>query len=325
MQPLISVIVPIYNVEQYLRKCIDSIINQTYRNLEIILVDDGSPDNCPKICDDYALKDSRVKVLHLVNGGAGYARNRGFQQSKGDFIAFFDSDDVIAPNFFESLYSFFSEDIDIVECEYAIIDDESKIAFPCCNNTNLEKYSMKDAMAKHICDDRFKQIIWNKLYRRCVVENVKFPEHKGIDDEYWTYKVIFNARRLVHINDELYAYRQVAGSVMHNLDWNMRLKPVEAKVIRHIFITENLTELKTLSMLSILNTYMYNLQKVYYADKKNYNVFKSKCDSIFKSYDINIYEKFDFETSRKQKIWLSLFKKFPNFTVKFRNLLKIGI
>lgn len=325
MQPLISVIVPVYNVEQYLRKCIDSIINQTYRNLEIILVDDGSPDNCPKICDDYALKDSRVMVLHLINGGAGYARNRGFQQSKGDFIAFIDSDDVIAPNFFESLYNFFSDDIDIVECEIAFVNEDTQIAFSCCDTTGFKIHTMKEAMAEHINDRIFKQTPPNKLYRRCIVENVKFPEHKGIDDEYWTYKVLFNARRLVHINNELYAYRQVASSVMHNLDWNMRLRPVEAKVIRHIFITENLTELKTLSMMSILNTYMYNLQMVYYADKKNYNVFKSKCDSIFKSYDINIYEKFDFETSRKQKIWLSLFKKFPNFTVRLRNLLKIGI
>ena len=95
MNPLISVIVPIYKVEKYLDRCVESLINQTYKNLEIILVDDGSPDNSPAMCDNYAIKDSRVKVIHLQNGGAGRARNIGFSVSTGNFISFVDSDDLL--------------------------------------------------------------------------------------------------------------------------------------------------------------------------------------------------------------------------------------
>ena len=93
--PLVTIVVPIYNVEKYLTRCVDSIINQTYQNLEIILVDDGSPDNCPRICDEYAKKDHRIKVIHKINAGLGMARNTGIENATGKYICFFDSDDYI--------------------------------------------------------------------------------------------------------------------------------------------------------------------------------------------------------------------------------------
>ena len=103
--PLISVVIPIYKVEKYLCECVDSVINQTYTNLEIILVDDGSPDNCPAICDDYASKDSRIKVIHKENGGQSSARNAGIKIAKGEYISFIDSDDYVSPVYIEQLYS----------------------------------------------------------------------------------------------------------------------------------------------------------------------------------------------------------------------------
>ena len=101
---LISIIIPVYNVEQYLKRCIDSVINQTYHNVEIILIDDGSPDSCPQKCDIWAKKDSRIKVVHKVNGGLSDARNYGLQYAKGKYIAFLDSDDYVQPNTYEKLY-----------------------------------------------------------------------------------------------------------------------------------------------------------------------------------------------------------------------------
>lgn len=102
-KPLISVIVPIYNVESYLNRCVESIVNQTYQNLEIILVDDGSPDNCPQICDDWARKDSRIKVIHKENGGLSDARNAGMNIATGEYISFIDSDDYVALDFCETM------------------------------------------------------------------------------------------------------------------------------------------------------------------------------------------------------------------------------
>ena len=115
--PLISVIVPIYHVEQYLNRCVESLVNQTYSNLEIILVDDGSPDNCPKMCDDWVQKDSRIKVIHKGNGGLSDARNAGMQIANGDVISFIDSDDWIDPKFFEVMLNVMQDDeSDIVSC-----------------------------------------------------------------------------------------------------------------------------------------------------------------------------------------------------------------
>ena len=109
MEDLISVVVPIYNVENYIKKCVDSILSQTYKNLEIILVDDGSPDNCPQICDEYAQKDNRIKVIHKENGGLSDARNAGIDISKGKFITFIDSDDYIEKDYVEVLYNSIKE------------------------------------------------------------------------------------------------------------------------------------------------------------------------------------------------------------------------
>ena len=106
-EPLISVIIPVYKVEKYLNKCVDSVLNQTYKNLEIILVDDGSPDKCPEICDEYAKKDDRIKIIHKQNGGLSDARNVGIEKSTGEYITFIDSDDYVDSNYIEQLYKLF--------------------------------------------------------------------------------------------------------------------------------------------------------------------------------------------------------------------------
>ena len=115
MKPLISVIIPVYNVERYLDECIKSIVNQTYENLEIILVDDGSPDNCPRMCDDWAKKDERIRVIHKENGGLASARNAGMNICTGEYISFVDSDDWMELNAYESLLKYFDDKTDIVK------------------------------------------------------------------------------------------------------------------------------------------------------------------------------------------------------------------
>ena len=127
MNPLISVIVPVYKAEKYLDKCVQSIVNQTYKNLEIILVDDGSPDNCPEMCDEWAKKDSRIKVIHKENGGVSSARNAGLDNSFGDYIGFVDSDDFIENDFYECLYDNLVENgADISFCTFKTLDEKNR-------------------------------------------------------------------------------------------------------------------------------------------------------------------------------------------------------
>lgn len=325
MEPLISVIVPIYKVEEYLSRCVDSIINQTYNNLEIILVDDGSPDNCPKICDDYAKRDNRIKVLHLENGGAGAARNFGFMKSNGDYISYIDSDDVLEKHFFEALISNFSDSVDIVECESVKFHTSDEILFPDFNvSAKVEEFRMLDSMLEHIKDRYFKQVIWNKLYRRNVVAGVLFPENRGIDDEYWTYQVIGNSRMLKHINLALYAYRQQEKSIMHNLNINRRLQAIEAKCIRHEYICNKLPELEVYSLESIVNIYMFHLQAMQRIDKNNYSIFKKNAENTLQENNIQLHVRCFKSETVPQNFWMNLFICFPNLTVKIRNFLKIG-
>lgn len=324
MEPLISVIVPIYKVEEYLSRCVDSIINQTYKNLEIILVDDGSPDDCPKICDDYAKKDNRIKVLHLENGGAGYARNKGLSIASGDFISFIDGDDYIALEMYETFLLFIKDDIDIIECN--IINttndfvefekfDPSKSKIINCNSEKALKY--------HIEDSIFRQTPPNKLYRMEIVGNIFFPEGKLIDDEFWTYKVLGKANRLVHIDCSMYAYRQQNGSVMHKRYSLKRLQAIDAKCQRLEYIENNYSELTSFAKDNLLFSILFQGQMC----SKYLEKFEQKESFDYLTKKIKIYISFcdvmKF-SSAKRKIWGTVTLISLKFTCKIRNALKIG-
>lgn len=227
-QPLISVVVPVYNVEKYLDKCVQSIVDQTYRNLEILLVDDGSADNSGAMCDAWAKKDSRIKVIHKENQGAGAARNTALDCAQGALIGMVDSDDYIEPHMYEHLSRILGEGIDIAECAIGVtetddfqMDDGREFA--------VDVYSVEEAMLLHIQDKRFCQTPPNKLYRRSVVGDVRFPVGTLIDDEFWTYRVIGNAGKLARSSCCMYAYRQQQNSAMHKPYSIRRLDGLQAK------------------------------------------------------------------------------------------------
>lgn len=245
---LISIIVPVFNVEKYLNQCIESLVNQTYKNLEIILVDDGSTDSSSQICDTWLEKDNRIQVLHIPNGGAGNARNKGLELATGEWVAFIDSDDYIQNHMLEHLYQFCDEEVDLAECRIVKSDDNhAEFLLLSEENNGLVRCFAEEALRYHIEDKMFHQTPPNKLYRRCIVENVPFPTGKMIDDEFWTYKVIGSARSLVHIDDQLYAYRQHGGSVMHETYSVKRLQALEAKRERADYIRENYPNLIVVS------------------------------------------------------------------------------
>lgn len=239
--PLISVIVPVYRVEQYLDRCLRSITEQTYRNLEIILVDDGSPDNSGSICDNWAAKDSRIRVIHKENAGGGPARNDALDVATGSLLAFVDSDDYIAPYMFRHLYDLMAEGADVAECEYLETHDDHAV-FP-EKDPVITEYTPEEAMQCHIQDTVFRQLIWNKLYRRELAEGVRFPSGTKIDDEYFTYRLLGNAKKLVHSDLVCYAYRQQDTSVMHQKFSLKRVESLEAKLQRLTYLQERMPAL----------------------------------------------------------------------------------
>ncbi|MGM9549255.1 MAG: glycosyltransferase family 2 protein [Faecousia sp.] len=240
-QPLISVIVPVYKVERYLDRCVQSIVGQTFQNMEIILVDDGSPDACGAMCDAWAERDSRIKVIHQENAGGGQARNAGLNGASGDLIAFVDSDDYIAPDLYQHLYGLLERGADIAECGFVETVDDCAVFGG--NDEEVRFYTPLDAMRCHIRDTAFRQLIWNKLYRRETIGDIRFPAGTKIDDEFFTYRVLGNAGRLVRSEKIGYAYRQQPGSVMHDGFSLRRLEGVRAQEQRLAYLKAHMPPL----------------------------------------------------------------------------------
>ncbi|WP_251454424.1 glycosyltransferase family 2 protein [Veillonella intestinalis] len=207
----ISVIVPVYKVEQYLNECIDSILNQTYKDLEIILVDDGSPDNCGKICDEYVKKDSRIKVIHKKNGGLSDARNVGIDVATGDILGFVDSDDYIDPNMFEDMITYMAvNNLDVV-CADTFIVRGSHTRFRPRYGKDLI-YDEGQAI-NEILNGKLDNATWNKIYKRKVIGNIRFPVGRKYEDVATIYKYIYNAKRVGYISKPFYYYRKLKTSI----------------------------------------------------------------------------------------------------------------
>lgn len=320
--PLISVIVPVYKVEKYLDRCIESIVNQTHSNMEIILVDDGSPDNCPAMCDAWAKKDSRIKVIHQVNSGSGAARNAALDEVRGDLISFVDSDDYIALEMYEHLLELMSGDIDIVECAYIHTWEDKAIFDKSINDVQI--YSVEDAMEEHILDHFFRQVIWNKLYRRSVIGDIRFPIGKRIDDEFWTYRVIAKARNLARTTCIMYAYRQQSDSIMHRTFTLERLQAVEAKCQRLELIESQFPNLFSQARVNLWYTclYMGQMSLKYMNETEKKRAF----EILNKAWDKYHVVSNDVQNIPKmQRIWVLFTEISIKNTCRLRNYLKIGM
>lgn len=212
---MISIIIPVFNVEPYLRKCLDSVIHQTYQNLDIIIVDDGSTDHSGQICDDYQKIDSRVRVFHKRNAGLSSARNLGLRYVKGEFIGFVDSDDYIDKDMYESMLHEMKDDVDIVICGRRIsfpkeMHQKSKVAFcvPKCikmdNATAMERFLQNKNISMAVCD---------KVYRSSLLKGVSFPYKRVCEDIPVTYKLIAKSRNIVHLGKPKYNNFHRNGSI----------------------------------------------------------------------------------------------------------------
>lgn len=258
--PLISVIVPVYRVEKYLDRCLASIAGQTYRNLEIILVDDGSPDSSGAICDAWAAKDSRIRVIHKENAGAGAARNTGLDVATGEIVSMIDSDDYLEVHMYEHLLKLMTEDVDIAECDICWTQQDD-LPMEDGSQAEIRVYDVLDAMRLHIRDEIFCQTPPNKLYRRELMVDIRFPEGNLIDDEYFTYRVIGNARKLARSSACMYAYRQQPGSAMHKTFSLRRLQGLEAKLQRLEYLENKMPSLVYEAKFDLLFTAMFLMQE----------------------------------------------------------------
>lgn len=217
---LISIIVPVYKVEAYLDKCIESIVKQSYKSIEIIIVDDGSPDRCPIICDDWSRKDDRIRVIHKKNGGLSDARNYGIEEAAGEFIMFVDSDDYISEDMCEQLIEIAQHDkVDIVSGNFFKVQENGKIEK---NDMSIgckqKKYSNIELLQHYFTVGSVDlEVVWNKLYRRNIFfsqDRVRFPFGRLHEDCFTTYQLYFNARSITVIDKPLYYYLQRGNSIM---------------------------------------------------------------------------------------------------------------
>lgn len=217
--PQISVIVPVYKVEAYIHLCVDSLLSQTFTDYELILVDDGSPDHCGEICDEYATRDSRIHVIHQENGGLSAARNAGLDIAQGDYITFIDSDDVIYDRFLELLFNnAIEKDNDIVVCQYMKFDKE--LEFHIDDDIEEDCISAIEACERIYYMDGSNSfsfvITCGKLYRKELFQNIRFPIGRLHEDQFVTYKLMYAANRVGLIMAPLYGYRMNPDSIMRS-------------------------------------------------------------------------------------------------------------
>lgn len=228
MEPLISVIVPVYKVEKYLGRCVESVLSQTYENIEILLIDDGSPDDCPRLCDEYAKAHERIRVIHQENQGLSGARNTGIDHANGQYLAFVDSDDKWSPYFLESLYRALKEsDADISQCrwEYMHGDELVESYDPKAPREILSGREMLGRL--YIQTGAYYVVAWNKLYKKELFDGIRYPLGRIHEDEATTYRLFDRAKKCVVVDNALYGYFVGSGGTsitrngfsMKKLDW----------------------------------------------------------------------------------------------------------
>ena len=225
--PCISIIVPVYNVEKYLQQCIDSILAQTFRDFELILVDDGSPDNCPALCDAAAEKDSRIRVIHQQNGGLSAARNAGLDAARGEWIGFIDSDDLIEVDMYEAMYHAAQKyQADLAFCALQMVDEEDRPLASIREWTELEVLDQAQAIARIASTPLHSAC--NKLYRRQIFETLRFPVGRLNEDSFVAPAVLEQVKTAVYVPQQYYHYRQHGTSIMNKRQTLRNYDGVEA-------------------------------------------------------------------------------------------------
>lgn len=288
MKDLISVIVPVYKVELYLNRCIESLVRQTYKYLEIILVDDGSPDECPNICDKWSEKDNRIRVIHKMNGGLSSARNAGLAVAKGEYIAFLDSDDWIHTEFIEHLYTTIKDyKVDIAACDirwvYTENQDEEK------NKPSAKVYSAEEALETLINGETFRAVAWNKLYHKNLLIDERFEAGRYHEDEFFTYRIMAKASKLAYVNEKLYYYFQREGSIMNSISYK-HLDALDAYLERIAYFKDLYPKLYKIDKMRFCIACIYFYQETFKLNDKEKRECKNRIKTSRRSIRFNCSE-----------------------------------
>ena len=306
-QELISIIIPIYNVEKFLDRCIKSVIAQTYTNIQIILVDDGSPDMCPEMCDYYAKLDKRIEVIHKKNGGLSDARNAGLHMAKGEWVTFIDSDDMISNSFIESLYkTAIDNKCDIAMCKFKSFEDQIPNNIKHCNNVDVVS---SENMLNRIYGTNHKSyletiVTWNKIYRKALFNEIRFPYGRIHEDEATTYKLLYFAKNIAIINEELYFYYQNPSGIMKRQFNVNRLDYLDALRERYNFFDEKGLDILADKTAKLLYIYIQDYASLNKVDVKDYDIFISLLKSKYRKIR-PILIKSNFKIKDKIRIYIS--------------------
>lgn len=307
MQSLISVIIPIYKVEPYLEHCIDSVLKQTYTDLEIILVNDGSPDNCPQICDEYAQKDARIKVIHKENGGLSDARNAGLDICTGDYIFFLDSDDWISKDCIQILEETAkANDYDIIVGNFRKVYQKSDIRD---NIHHPQHRELKPAQAiENLIGKNGLTFTtaWGKLYKRYIWKDIRFPKGKLYEDAYVSHLLYARSRTIAFVDAPLYFYLQRSDSILGQT--KDPLHAIEPKILLNQFLEKKFPAQQYVSLSMLCWNYLF----AYSQTPKNQD-YLDNFYSYYKNYQsVN-------KPLSLQRILLNFFATFPFIYVFYQN------
>lgn len=282
MKDLVSVIVPVYNVEKYLNRCVESIVQQTYKYLEIILVDDGSPDKCPNICDEWSKRDDRILVIHKTNGGLSDARNAGLSIATGEYIAFVDSDDWIHAEYIEHLYTAIkNHKVDIAACDIYWVYMESTLDE--INKPMVKVYSTEEALETLINGETFRAVAWNKLYHKDLLNGELFEVGRYHEDEFFTYRILAKSKRMAFVNEKLYYYFQREGSIMNSIS-SKHLDALDAYIYRINYFENHYSKLYKIDKMRFCMSCICFYQETFKLNDKE----KRQCRNRIKSSRTNI-------------------------------------
>jgi len=321
---LISVIVPVYKVEPYLDKCIQSIVDQTYRNLEIILVDDGSPDRCGAMCDTWAAMDSRIKVVHKQNGGLSDARNAGMAIATGGYMGFIDSDDYIAPDMYRLLLERMKADgSDIAACGVEMVYADGT---PNRMLTPAGSHSLNNAQAMEaiIRESLLKQPVWYKLYKTDLIRDIPFAVGKYHEDVFWSWQAVARAKKVSVFDTPCYYYLQRSGSIMGERFSERRLDAIEAKCQRYNYLQTHYPELAPEALCRLHFSCLYfGQQAVRTLPRREAAPILGKLRETVAEYPIGS----DVIGTQKwtHRVWLRLLRCSLPMTCRLRNAARIGI
>ena len=270
---LISVIIPVYNTEKYLKKCVDSFIAQTYKNIEILLIDDGSTDSSPQICDSYKKQDPRVKVIHKKNGGLSDARNAGIDASCGELVTFYDSDDYVDLDYIEYLYDLkVKYNAEISSCGYNIVDENGKILFAIGNNYE-KTISREMFLKKMLVEDEVTVSACFKLYDKTLFNSVRFPVGKICEDNGTTYKVIDNVTRNIAFGGKAKCYYVMRKNSIMRSSFSLRkLDMIEMTDKMCDYLDSKYPEMNEYTLRRRVYARFNVLRQINYKDKSTKNI-----------------------------------------------------